>query len=143
MEEKPKLNERLFWISPDYLKAARNEIFGLSQEALAKEVGITRQVLANYETRRSLRATDDALSIYKVLALKGSALALRAVLELLDLQKESCERQILQVESEFQKLERKRDAVKDWLADVKSEQLLFRAMRKTTLASLKHDKGVK
>ena len=142
MAEKSK--DRLFWINPDYLKNARQEVPGMTQEALAKEVEglasddddrpITREAIANYETRRSLRDREVAFVIYKVLSIKGSLKALRAVLELLERDKERLEQQLLELDPK--RIERKRQGVKGRLEDAEADLKRFKAMavEKTTNA---------
>jgi len=130
----------LFLTKSEFLKAARQEVPGLSQEALAKEVvartpnlavddddkPITRETIANWETRRSLNAVHTAIAVYTVLAVKGSAKAVRAIVELLDFEQKNYERRISDLDPE--RVRRERDHCKRMLKVVKADQKRFKGM---------------
>lgn len=73
--------EDTFWRDAKFLKRCREEV-GLSQAALAEAIGISRLVIANYETGVSVPAADSAYKIYQALDALGNVDALRAKVEI-------------------------------------------------------------
>ena len=128
------------WMTSAYLKAARQEVPGMSQETLAKEVvnrfpnlavdehdkPVTRETIANWETRRNLNSVHTAIAVYEVLAVKGSPKAIRAIVQLLNFEQERYERRILEFDPE--RVRRERDHCKRMLKVVKADQKRFKAM---------------
>ena len=129
-----------FWKDPAFLKRVR-EGLGKSQEDLATESGLSRSVIANYETgRTNLSSLDDAIAIYRPLqameALRVRTLAslrqqagplepegaTRAMRALLDLQIQSRREYLLQVERQIETLQAKREAATRWLAESEAER---------------------
>jgi transcriptional regulator with XRE-family HTH domain len=106
---------------------------GLSQETLARESGVTRSVIANYESGRTPKMTtfEDLLNIYRVLKVKERAFnesqeeknteAAEALLGLLWLKRESSRVQLAEIDGKLEALRRKREAAKRSMAEVKSE----------------------
>ena len=141
MAKNPKSYEPFFWRDPAYLKKFR-EGLDISQEALARESGVTRGVIANYETGvTNLSSVDTALKLYRVLAAKErtqvsnlSSLrdapqiggALKAVLALLALEKESAKREIAEIGRQAEMLQRKMAAVKARRTDIETEELYWK-----------------
>lgn len=133
-------DDSLFWTIPAYLKAARQEVPGLSQEALAQEVmrrtpalavdddekPITRETIANWETRRNLNKVETAVAVYSVLAWKGSPKAIRAMLGLLAFEQKRYERRILELDPE--RVRRERDDCRRVLKIMKADEKQFKAM---------------
>jgi len=137
--KKSATDEPWFWQSPEFLKSVR-ERRGMSQEGLASESGITRSVIANFEAGRTLiNPVEVALKLYRALAgisglavLKGgSALqeahearmeATKAILALLQIQRESGERAFAETNQKIKVAERQREEVKNWLTNIETEQ---------------------
>ena len=82
-----KLEPNAFWLSPDLLKQAREET-GLSQRNLAKAVGISSSVIANYEAGLKEVRWENVLKLYTVLEARGSASAAKALLSIALMDKE-------------------------------------------------------
>jgi DNA-binding XRE family transcriptional regulator len=142
MAKKTKSPDPYFWQKPAYLKGLRERLL-LSQGGLAKESGVTRSVIANYESGRSyLSSVDDALAMYRALELRERAQkvgqdAAAAVLRLLEIKREGLEGQLRGVEGERYRLEMKQKAAQSWLADVKSEARALEISRKLLAANEK------
>jgi DNA-binding XRE family transcriptional regulator len=139
MTPKPKLPEPMRWKDPAYLKRVREGV-GLSQANLAKESGLSRSVIANIESGRTiLTSVDDALLIYRSLAsiqelralLDVYAMqqarhdAIAAVVELLQIKKAGYPGRIAELGRHIKQLEREATAYKGWLADVETEEIYW------------------
>lgn len=79
------------WLRAEYLKKSREEAAGdQSQEDVARLAGgMTRQIIANYESGLTLPSSENIFKIYKVLSALGSESASRALLEIRQLDRES------------------------------------------------------
>jgi transcriptional regulator with XRE-family HTH domain len=128
-----------FWKDPAFLKRVR-EGLGKSQEALANESGLSRSVIANYESgRTNLSSLDDALAIYRPLqamealgvvylaSLKHAGPqepggATRAMRALLDLQIQSRRQSLLQLEKKIEALQAAREETTRWLSKDEAER---------------------
>jgi transcriptional regulator with XRE-family HTH domain len=112
----------LFWRAPEYLKAAR-ESLSLSQQDLAKNSGITRSIIADIESGRTLFSSiQHALMLYRTLDALGSAEARRALLSVIALVRESTENELNGIELEMALLHKRRDARIAQLKEIDSEE---------------------
>lgn len=124
--------EQNFWAEKEFLKRVREGV-GLSQEGLAQATGITRSVIANYESGRSpLSSLEHALKIYMVLVARvpipvgkrdpsARADAARAVLAILDIITESCRSSLEQVERDIKSLRGRQKGLRGQLSTAQSE----------------------
>jgi transcriptional regulator with XRE-family HTH domain len=116
----------LFWQAPEYLKAAREKL-SLSQHDLAKNSGITRSVIADIESGRTLfSSVQHALRLYTTLEALGSAEAGRALLSIIALVRESAEQELNGIELEMALLRRRRDARIAQLKEINLEEKRLR-----------------
>jgi transcriptional regulator with XRE-family HTH domain len=112
----------LFWRAPEYLKAAREKL-SLSQQDLAKNSGITRSIIADIESGRTLfSSVQHALRLYTTLEALGSAEARRALLSVIALVRESAEQELNGVELEMDLLRKRRDVRIAQLKEIDSEE---------------------
>jgi predicted transcriptional regulator len=70
-----------FWIEGSHLKTIREEV-GLSQQQLSELCGISRGIIANYETDVTVPLVDTALKMHLILQGLGSMGAARALLDI-------------------------------------------------------------
>jgi transcriptional regulator with XRE-family HTH domain len=116
----------LFWQAPEYLKAAREKL-SLSQHDLAKNSGITRSVIADIESGRTLfSSVQHALRLYTTLEALGNAEAGRALLSIIALVRESAEDELNGIELEMALLRRRRDARIAQLKEINLEEKRLR-----------------
>jgi DNA-binding XRE family transcriptional regulator len=78
-----------FWAKSSYLKKLREEV-GLSQHNLARTIGISRSVIANYETGVTIPTLDSAIKICMVLKSLGNEEAAKTLILLATYDKEMC-----------------------------------------------------
>jgi transcriptional regulator with XRE-family HTH domain len=116
---------------PGMMEDVRKRV-GLSQKALAEEVGVSRDVIANYELgRTNLDSVEDCLKVWRVLEVKeralnipqekGSPSAAEAVLGLLWFAKESAQKHVAEIEGQINNLQRKRETIRRQIAEIESE----------------------
>ena len=133
------------------LKGVR-ERFGMSQESLSKESGVTRSVIANIESGRSSVSVEDTIRMYRVLELRerakgGGDEVATMLLGFLKLVRGSYERNLVFIDGKLQSLQKEREAYEGWLADVKSEEKQIKVARtgrsgKSKDQSFREKKGV-
>jgi transcriptional regulator with XRE-family HTH domain len=115
---------------PAALKPIRENL-GLSQEQLAKESGVSRSVIANYESGRTkLNGVSDALKLYRALEIKERArkdklktpTAADLLAGLLWLQKLEAAQQVAEIDSKIEALQRDRDRLARQTAEIEAEE---------------------
>jgi predicted transcriptional regulator len=119
----------LFWKAPEYLKATREKL-SLSQQDLAKNSGITRSIIADIESGRTLfSSVQHALRLYTTLEALGSAEAKRALLSVIALVRESTEDELNSIELEMALLRKRRYARIAQLKEIDSEEKRLRKVQ--------------
>lgn len=104
------------------MKAAREKL-SLSQHDLAKNSGITRSIIADIESGRTLfSSVQHALKLYTTLVALGSAEARPALLSVIALVRESSEDELNSIELEMALLRKRRDARIAQLREINSEE---------------------
>jgi transcriptional regulator with XRE-family HTH domain len=112
----------LFWQAPEYLKATREKL-SLSQQDLAKNSGITRSIIADIESGRTLfSSVQHALRLYTTLEALGSAEARLALQSIIALVREATEQELNGIELEMDLLRKRRDARIAQLKKINSEE---------------------
>lgn len=114
-----KLEPNAFWLAPEYLKQAREEV-GLSQRALAAAAGISSGVVANWEAGAKDAGWENVVRLYDVLETRGSESATKAKLSIALTDKEISRTTLRLIEGD-------RDAVKARLAKCEAEEQRLRA----------------
>jgi transcriptional regulator with XRE-family HTH domain len=134
------------------------ERFGLSQPALAQGSGVSRDVIANYESGRTkLESVEQALKVWRVLEVKERALnipqdklkaELQAAVEkkregskwtareyllgLLWFAKESALKRIAEMDGQIDNLRRQQESIKRQVAEIEAEETHLRISRKAS-----------
>ncbi len=113
------------------LKSVREQV-GLSQPALAKECGVSRDVIANYESGRTRASSEDLLRVWRVLEVKERALnisrkkespsAAEAVLGLLWFARENARKRLAEIEGQVDNLQRKQESTRHQIAEIEAEE---------------------
>lgn len=120
MAKNPKV--RFICQTPGWLKRVREEC-GISQELLSKGSSVSRSVIANYESGRTiLDSLEHAWELCQALSALGSEEAKDASRELLQALKKTSRREIASLEGQIVLLKKKLAEEKDWLAEVESEE---------------------
>jgi transcriptional regulator with XRE-family HTH domain len=120
------------------LKDVRERV-GLTQPALAQECGVSRNVIANYESGRTKLdprlSFEDALKVWRVLEVKERGLgsgslkkgsAADYLLGLLWWAKESARSDIFEIDGRIANLKRKQDSLKHRIDEIDSEASALR-----------------
>ncbi len=114
------------------LKRVRERV-GLTQVSLAKECGLSPNVIVNYESGRTkLESVEDALRVWRLLEAKERALgsteqkkgpsAAQAVLGLLWLAKLNAQRSLSEIDGQIENLQRTREGAKQQIAQIEAEE---------------------
>lgn len=98
-----------YWQIPSFLKGIRQSFQPtLSQEELARKSGVSRSVIADYETgRAALNSVDNALKLYMILEAFGSKEAGRAVRAIEAVLKKAKQRELAVVDVELSALQKR------------------------------------
>lgn len=131
----PKQKRNLFeWQAPGFLKSVRERL-GISQDHLSRLSGVTRSVIANIEAERTvLGSMDDALRLYRALAnatagdLRAVSTAdaarkdaMRAVVDLLGLERKGYERMLQSGEADLAQLPEREKFLRQMVKDLKQK----------------------
>jgi len=124
--------------APHALKMAR-ERAGLSQPDLARECGVSRDVIANYESGRTKTSVEDLLKVWRVLEVKERALdiprekgglgAAEAVLGLLWVARLNAQKRLAEIDGQIANLQRVRDSATRQVGEIESEEAEYRAIK--------------
>ena len=119
------------------METVRKEL-GLSQPALARECGVSRDVIANYESGRTRPSIDDLLQVWRVLEVKarGRKLSENApkaselLLGLLWWAKANSERLVNEIDGKIEYLQRRREGLNHRIAEFEAEEDYIKAKLK-------------
>ncbi|HXL23833.1 MAG TPA: helix-turn-helix transcriptional regulator [Candidatus Dormibacteraeota bacterium] len=115
----PSDKKLLHWIGPAALKKRREDV-GLSQQELAQIAGITRSVIANYETGVTFPSLDNAMRMYQVFEALGSKEAREIFLSIAKWDNDISRATLRLFDEEALVLETRRRKVEERLAQVEA-----------------------
>jgi|ERR1051326_5004412 transcriptional regulator with XRE-family HTH domain len=127
MGRKSEAQGSLLWQKPGWLKTVREQC-EMSQEELSRHSEVSRSVIANYESGRTLlTSADHALKICMILEASGSREAGDALLGLLAMVKESVQSSINSVDGQIRLLQKRRAVEARRLEEIQSEEKRLKA----------------
>ena len=121
---------------PGALQDVREKL-GLTQQALAAECGVSRDVVANYENDRTGMDIESALKVWRVLEVKERALVISRekesadsaadfLLGLLWYAKASAHKRLAEIDGQVDNLQRTRESIRHEIAEIETEETHLR-----------------
>lgn len=110
-------------MAPTYLEHARKEVKELSQEELGRAAGVSRSLIAHYETGVKVLTLGSAARLYAVLETLGSVAAINALRAIAELSKTVSLMTLPMIASEREHLDANDAAARVYLAEHDAEIL--------------------